>query len=170
VATQRRLYLNLWLVFLASGLWHGASWSFILWGAYHGLFLVIERGFLLKIYEKIGKLPSMMITFFIVIIGWVFFRIEKISDAFVFLKRLFVFESDNLKLMDSEFYCFLFIAIAFSFITCFKIGKQWQDSIYFDTYSHKKHIYVFALAVILLLFSISSITAFGFNPFIYFRF
>ncbi|MFA6950343.1 MAG: MBOAT family O-acyltransferase, partial [Lentimicrobiaceae bacterium] len=58
VATKRRLYFNLWFVFLASGLWHGASWSFVLWGAYHGFFLVLERGFLLKVYEKIGKLPS----------------------------------------------------------------------------------------------------------------
>jgi alginate O-acetyltransferase complex protein AlgI len=105
-----------------------------------------------------------------VVIGWVFFRIEKIADAFLFVKRLFTFKEDSLKLMDSEFYCFLFIAVAFSFITYFKMGKKLQDTIYFETYSNKKHIYVFALTVILLLFSISSISAFGFNPFIYFRF
>src|SRR5690606_26410370 len=49
VNSRRRLYFNLWLVFLASGLWHGASWTFVLWGAYHGLFLVLEKLFLLKI-------------------------------------------------------------------------------------------------------------------------
>jgi alginate O-acetyltransferase complex protein AlgI len=170
VTSQRRLYFNLWLVFLASGLWHGASWSFVLWGAYHGLFLVMERGFLLKIYAKIGKIPSMLITFFAVVIGWVFFRIEKISDAFLFLKRLFAFESDHSNLMDAEFYCYFFIAIAFSFITFFKTGIKWQDAIYFNSYTHKKHITVFALTIVLLILSISSITAFGFNPFIYFRF
>jgi alginate O-acetyltransferase complex protein AlgI len=158
-------------VFLASGLWHGASWSFVLWGAYHGLFLVMERGFLLKIYEKIGKFPSMIITFFFVVIGWVFFRIENISEAFVFLKRLFVFESGTASnIMDSEFYCYLFIAIAFSFITYLKIGKKWQDTIYFDAYTNRKHLTVCGLALILIVFSISSISAFGFNPFIYFRF
>jgi alginate O-acetyltransferase complex protein AlgI len=170
VATKRRIYFNLWIVFLASGLWHGASWSFVLWGAYHGLFLVLERGFLLKVYEKIGRLPSMLLTFFFVVIGWVFFRIENISDAFVFLKRLFIFEGNTPNIIDSEFYSYLFIAIAFSFITYFKFGKKWQDSIFFDNYSNKKHIYVFILTIILLIFSISSITAFGFNPFIYFRF
>jgi alginate O-acetyltransferase complex protein AlgI len=171
VKTKRRLYFNLWLVFLASGLWHGASWSFVLCGAYHGLFLVMERGFLLKIYEKIGKFPSMFITFFFVVIGWVFFRIEKISDAFIFVKRLFVFERDTASnLIDSEFYCYLFIAVAFSFITYLKIGKKWQDSIYFENYTNKKHLTIISLALILLIFSISSITAFGFNPFIYFRF
>jgi alginate O-acetyltransferase complex protein AlgI len=170
VTTKRRLYFNLWFVFLASGLWHGASWSFVLWGAYHGLFLVLERGFLLKVYEKIGKIPSMFITFFLVVIGWVFFRIENISDAFVFLKRLFIFEGVPSHIADSEFYCYLFIAVAFAFITCFKFGKKWQDSIYFENYTHKKHITVFVLTLILLIFAISSITAFGFNPFIYFRF
>lgn len=58
-----RLYLNLTLVFLASGLWHGASWSFVLWGAYHGFFIVIERAFFGKILTKIGALPSMALTF-----------------------------------------------------------------------------------------------------------
>jgi alginate O-acetyltransferase complex protein AlgI len=170
VTTKRRLYLNLWLVFLASGLWHGASWSFVLWGAYHGLFLVLERAFLLKIYEKIGQIPSMCITFFLVVIGWIFFRIENISDAFVFLKRLFIFEKGNTVLIDSEFYSYLLIAVAFSFITYFKFGKKWQDAIYFNTYTSKKHISIFILTLILLVLSISSITAFGFNPFIYFRF
>jgi len=122
VKSKSRLYFNLWLVFLASGLWHGASWSFILWGAYHGLFLVMERGFLLKIYEKIGRVPSMLITFFFVMMGWVFFRIEKIADAFVFLKRLFVFEGGTTSnLIDSEFYFYLMVAIGFSFITCLKM-------------------------------------------------
>ena len=171
VKSKSRLYFNLWLVFLASGLWHGASWSFILWGAYHGLFLVMERGFLLKIYEKIGRVPSMLITFFFVMMGWVFFRIEKIADAFVFLKRLFVFEGGTTSnLIDSEFYFYLMVAIGFSFITCLKIGLKWQNAILFDHYKNKKHITVFTLTLILLIFSISSIAAFGFNPFIYFRF
>jgi alginate O-acetyltransferase complex protein AlgI len=171
VASKSRLYLNLWLVFLASGLWHGASWSFVLWGAYHGLFLVMERGFLLKVYEKIGKLPSMMITFFFVVIGWVFFRVDNISDTFLFLKRMFVFESGTTSnLIDSEFYCYLFLAVGFSLITVFKFGKKWQDSIFFDQYSNKKHLTVFCIVVVLLVLSISSIAALGFNPFIYFRF
>jgi alginate O-acetyltransferase complex protein AlgI len=170
VATQRRLFFNLWIVFLASGLWHGASWSFILWGAYHGILLVLERVFLLKVYEKIGKFPSMFITFFLVVMGWIFFRIENISDAFVFLKRLFVFEESVANLIDSEFYFYLFVAIVFSFFTCIKKGKKWQDFIYFETYSNKKHLTIFILTMVLLFFSIASIAAFGFNPFIYFRF
>src|ERR1700722_17942588 len=69
-AGKTRLYFNLWLTFLISGLWHGASWSFVLWGAYHGVFLVLERIFLLKIYARLGKLVSTIITFILVAIGW----------------------------------------------------------------------------------------------------
>jgi alginate O-acetyltransferase complex protein AlgI len=167
-----RLYFNLWFVFLASGLWHGASWSFIIWGAYHGLFLVLERGFLLKFYERIGKLPSTILTFFIVVIGWVFFRVEKVADAFLYLKRLFAFDFNfnRLPSFDSEFLTFLFIAVFFAFFTYFKKGQKIQDAIYFDNYSRKKHIAITVGSVLFLIISISSITAFGFNPFIYFRF
>lgn len=170
VSTKRRLYFNLWFVFLASGLWHGASWSFIFWGAYHGLFLVLERSFLINFYNKIGKLPSTIITFFIVVVGWVFFRVEKISDAFVYLKRMFACDFNNTLSFSSEFYTFLFIAAFFAFFTYFNKGQKIQDAIYFNDYSIKKHFAAFAVSVILLILCISSITAFGFNPFIYFRF
>lgn len=165
-----RLYLNLWLVFLASGLWHGASWSFVLWGAYHGLFLVLERGFLLKVYEKIGKLPSVIITFFIVIIGWVFFRVEVIADAFLYIRRLFAFDFNSDLTFSNEFYSFLGLAVFFAFFTYLKIGAKIQNAVYFNEYSNKKHLILSVLIVALLILSVGSITSFGFNPFIYFRF
>jgi len=170
VASKTRLYFNLWFVFLVSGLWHGASWSFVIWGAYHGLFLVLERSFLLKVYERIGKFPSMVITFFVVVIGWVFFRVEKVSDAFLFIKRLFLFDFENSPGFDSEFITFFVLAIFFSFFTALPKGQRMQDAVYFNSYPLMWHIGISALTVCLLMLSISSITAFGFNPFIYFRF
>ena len=165
-----RLYFNLWIVFLASGLWHGASWSFILWGAYHGMFLVIERIFLLKFYEKTGRLFSTVMTFLIVVIGWVFFRVEKISDAFVYLKRMFAFTFDHVVVFGLEFYVFFFLAFFFSFFTYFKSGQMIQNKIYESNYSNTGHYISSATALLLIIISVSSIAAFGFNPFIYFRF
>ncbi|MGD9493282.1 MAG: MBOAT family protein [Bacteroidales bacterium] len=170
VKTQRRLYFNLWFVFLASGLWHGASWSFVIWGAYHGLFLVLERSFLLKVYERIGKIPATLLTFFLVVIGWVFFRIENVSEAFLFLNRMFALDFTTLPVLDVEFVVFLFLAVFFAFFTFFKVGEQIQNAIYFNTYSVKKHLSVAAAVFVLFILCISSITASGFNPFIYFRF
>jgi alginate O-acetyltransferase complex protein AlgI len=170
VKSKVHLYFNLWFVFLASGLWHGASWSFVLWGAYHGLFLVLERGFLIKLYDRIGKIPSTIITFFIVVIGWVFFRIEKLSDAIVFLERLFSFDLRNSISPSSEFYTFFTLAVFFAFFTFLGKGQKIQDAIYFSKCSPKLHFAFSFVSIILLVISISSITAFGFNPFIYFRF
>ncbi|HXP48710.1 MAG TPA: MBOAT family O-acyltransferase, partial [Bacteroidia bacterium] len=126
VNSKLRLYFNLWFVFLASGLWHGASWSFVFWGAYHGFFLVMEKIFLLKTYTKLGKLLSTLLTFFIAMIGWIFFRIEKLNDAFLYLKHLFRFNFSisHLSAFDSEFYTFLIIALILSFFAYFKRGQK----------------------------------------------
>lgn len=169
--SKYRLYFNLWFVFLASGLWHGASWSFIFWGAYHGLFLVIERAFLLKLYDKIGKLPKVILTFIIVMIGWVFFRVEKLNDAFVFIRKMFSFnDSIDLNSYSKEFYIYLLIAVFFAFITYFSFGKKLQDKIYFSEYKSIRLISMAIISITLFLICIGGITSFGFNPFIYFRF
>ncbi|MDP4291558.1 MAG: MBOAT family O-acyltransferase [Bacteroidota bacterium] len=170
VKTKRRLYFNLWIVFLASGLWHGASWSFVLWGAYHGSFLVLERGFLHKFYEMIGKWPARVITFLLVTIGWVFFRVEKIGDAFLFLKQMFSFNFKPVMAFDPEFYTFFLLAAFFAFFTVFERGQRIQDAIFANVYTTRRHISLSLITIMLLMISIGTITTLGFNPFIYFRF
>ncbi|MDO8999331.1 MAG: MBOAT family O-acyltransferase [Bacteroidota bacterium] len=168
--SKGRLYFNLWLVFLASGLWHGASWSFIFWGAFHGFFLVIERAFLGKILIAIGKIPAILITFFIVNIGWVFFRVDKISDAFNYLKKMFTLNFKSEIKFDNEFITYFIIAIFFSFFAITNYTKKIQDNIYFNSYSNLRHLTIVAISLVLFVLSVSSITSSGFNPFIYFRF
>lgn len=172
VSNPYRLYINLWLVFLASGFWHGASWGFILWGAYHGLFLVMERGFLGKIYQKIGRLPSTLVTFVVVIIGWVLFRIEHLSDAVAYLKVMFSFTPKGTTFhLNPEFFKLLLPALFFSFFAWSETGKRIQA--YFfdqDAYPFKVHALFMLATSLLLLICVSSITASNFNPFIYFRF
>ena len=167
---KTRLYFNLWIVFLASGLWHGASWSFIFWGAFHGLFLVMEKAFLGNLLVKAGKIPSIIFTFLIVNLAWVFFRVEKIGDAFQFIKRMFVFQFNSSFNYDFEFKFYLALAFLFSFFAISKFTQKIQDSIYVNTYSNSKHVIVFSTVIVLFILSLSSITSLGFNPFIYFRF
>lgn len=171
VPSKRRLYFNLWFVFLASGLWHGASWSYVVWGAFHGFFLVLERLGLAALQQKIGRLPSIALTFFIVVIGWVFFRIEKIGDALLFLKGMFGFNHiENQFHMETEVLVTFIFAVLFSFFTLSKTGQRIQNAIYSDRQSTKAYLAYLPLMLILLMLSIASITASGFNPFIYFRF
>ena len=70
-----RTYFNLVLVFFLCGLWHGANWAFVLWGTYHGAFLVMERAGLRKIIGRLPRLATHIYTMFVVMIGWVLFRI-----------------------------------------------------------------------------------------------
>ncbi|HTA27553.1 MAG TPA: MBOAT family O-acyltransferase [Bacteroidia bacterium] len=171
VDSKLRLYFNLWFVFLISGLWHGASWNFVFWGAYHGTFLALERAFLLKIYDKIGKLFRTMLTFLIVAIGWVFFRVEKFHDAISYIKRMFAFDGKTYTLdIGSQFYTLFIIAAFFAFFSYLKWTTKLQDAVFNGAYSNTRHTVAAALSLILFVLSIGNIAATGFNPFIYFRF
>ena len=87
--TLRKTLINLFLVFLISGIWHGSNWTFIVWGIIQGVFVILDRLFLLKFYEKIGKFPSVLIIFFITNISWVFFRSSSIGKAVDYFKLMF---------------------------------------------------------------------------------
>lgn len=170
VDSKMRLYFNLWIVFLASGFWHGASWNFLFWGAFHGTFLILDRLFLHHFYNRIGKFFSTIITFFIVMMGWIFFRVEHFADAIQFIKQLFLFTANDAIVIDSELIFIMMIAIIFSGFAYFKLGEKIQNAVYFNSYSLKKHAAMFFISCLLFVLSLASITASGFNPFIYFRF
>lgn len=88
--TVAATYRNLFIVFLASGLWHGANWTFIGWGAYHGALLVLDRLFVEKyVHSYLPKSLSTWITIFLVMMGWVLFRSDSISYAAGYYKQLF---------------------------------------------------------------------------------
>ncbi len=80
VAPWRR-YANLWVCFLASGLWHGAAWTYVAWGAYNGVFLVLDRLFLLRWLDRLPRLAANVLTFAITLAGWLLFRATSLSQA-----------------------------------------------------------------------------------------
>ena len=85
-----RTYLNLFIVFLVTGLWHGASWNFIVWGVYNGLFMVVERIFLKKILDKNKfKIINHIYTLLVVITSWIYFRISDINKAVEYVRIMF---------------------------------------------------------------------------------
>jgi alginate O-acetyltransferase complex protein AlgI len=166
-----RMFFNLWVVFLISGLWHGAAWNFVLWGAFHGLFLVADRLFLLNLYRKIGKLPSIIITFFIVLVGWVFFRAENIADAWFYLGKMFAFESGIAEVyLDTKFYFIMIVAGFFSFWGGFSRIERWQEALFAAGQKDRALLWMIVFSVVFLIICIASINSSGFNPFIYFRF
>lgn len=173
-ATQRRVYFNLWFVFLMSGLWHGASWNFVLWGAFHGVFLIIERVFLLDVFKKMGKagnIVSLFYCFFVVMMGWVLFFIEDLGSVGIFYGKLFAFDFSTVQSpYTTEFFAILFVAIAFAFSTLLKPVKRVHDLVFFGEYTSGQLITMFVISIGLFILSVGAIAASSFNPFIYYRF
>jgi len=166
----KRMYFNLAFVFIVSGFWHGAAWNFIIWGAFHGLFLILDRLFLLNFYSRIGKYPSIFITFFLTIIGWVIFRATTLDQVGYYIKALFKFNYTEYYL-DQRFYYIMAIAIVFSFFTIVKKGLKIESFIFYQETLSTKHAITYGILVlVLLVLSVMSIVSSGFNPFIYFRF
>ena len=171
VTSKYRVFFNLWIVFLLSGLWHGDSWNFVIWGAYHGIFLILDRLFLLKVLHHIGKIPSIIITFLFVMIGWVIFRLESMDNIKIYISQLFSFNSSLEFNGIPSFGFILIVAILFSFLIIFKQGKKLEQFVFHkEQYSLKYHLIFMILSILILITSISSISSSDFNPFIYFRF
>ena len=171
VNSKTKLFFNLWLVFILSGFWHGAAWTFMFWGIYHGLFLILERLFLLTLYKKLGKVIPVLITFLLVSIGWVFFRADSFSFGFTFIKKLFSFNGSIMYIfLSNEFVFYFILAVLFSFITLFALGKKLQLKIYDSSYSNFGYAIASAVSVALFMICLASVSSSTFNPFIYFRF
>ncbi len=171
VNSKARLYFNLAVVFVISGFWHGAAWTFIIWGAWHGLFLIFDRIFLIKFTDRIGKIPSIALTYFIVLLGWVVFRAESFGFAIDYIGRMFAFDGKDFVLyLDNKFWFWLLGGAVFAFLTITAVGRKIEQFFFEKEHTRKEVFPVFAVCIILLLFSSASIALGGFNPFIYFRF
>ena len=169
--TVTKLYRNLILVFLLSGFWHGASWNFILWGAYHGLFLVLERLFLGKFFERVGKFVALPITFIIIITGWVLFRCEDLQLGFHVIKQMYSFNFFAGKfVLNNDFLFMAILAAVISFFVIVPKTKLLQEKLYGETFSNPGKWMAMLGGIVLFYISLSFVSALDFNPFIYFRF
>lgn len=170
-------YKNLIIVFFLTGLWHGASWNFVIWGLWHGIFLIAERVGLFHVIEKLPKWLAHLYTLNIVMFGWVFFRADNLTAALGYIRQMII---PNLYI-DPDFYIFinsriiitLIIAIIFSAPLYSKIGQFILKNKKIQRNNKLLSLVYFAKDITILIFFIISIcflTGAEFNPFIYFRF
>lgn len=168
-------YRNLFIVWFATGLWHGASWTFIAWGLYYGLFIMMEKAFLLSWLSKIPRFLQHIYLLIIAMVGWVFFRSETFSYAFAYIKTMFGLNGQGLWDLSSDLYVnehgvILLLGIIGS-TPIVKLFLKWSDtesanksiSLSKDLLSTVFYLVVFTLAV-------TYVVSTTFNPFIYFRF
>lgn len=104
-----RTYLNIMIVFLASGIWHGANWTFVIWGALHGMLNCLTRLFK-RPYEKLNAVTRWMITFFFVNLLWIVFRADSLDQATEFIMHMLL--SPNLNISSELANCFMLVEFA----------------------------------------------------------
>lgn len=173
-----RTYCNLVIVFLLCGLWHGAAWTFVLWGAYHGLLLVLERLGFENLLRRSPRFLRHIYTMLAVVFGWVLFRAESVPQAISIMKRMLKYtptdEVPVLYALTGEELAVLVAALVFATPIVPRIARlamafpslpPWRRVL-------PSRFYVLGAAMALLVFSASAmrILSGSYSPFIYFRF
>ena len=165
---EARTYLNLWICFLLSGLWHGASWNFVLWGAYNGLFLTLDRLFLRDALARCGAVVSTIATLFIVMIGWAIFRSDSPGHLMSYLSALVgMTQATDILEIPAEVPFTLAIGTIISLLPATAHYPALIRS--FEKHAALRTLTVAALVVIYVLAIARAVTV-PFQPFIYFRF
>lgn len=171
-------YRNLFVVFVLCGLWHGAAWTFLVWGVYHGAFLVLERMGLSALLERLPRLLRHAYTLIVVIVGWVFFRSESLSQSLAFLSKMFLLDATPdapaLQLLNNVELLTIVAALVLSMPF---IGQLLQTQAALPTATlplepRPLRHYAFALACLMPVAGLAfmKIMTSAYSPFIYFRF
>lgn len=166
-----RTYFNLGIVFLLTGIWHGASYNFLFWGIYHGIFLILERTRFGKILEK-HKIFAGIYTSFVVVFGWILFRIESMKQIVQISKRFFLpwaYGASHYCLWEfvDGYTLFMLLCAILGMGTMQRLFERKAGTL---VMKWKYSIPELAYCVLLLTLCISSLASNTYNPFIYFRF
>ena len=164
--SKPRLFFNLLVVWAATGIWHGASWNFLIWGLYFAVLLILEKAFLGKLLQKLPAALQHLYTLFLVLVSWAIFAVEDFGHMGAYLKAMFGLggglTNDNVSYYFFSFLPMLIIAAVASTPLAAKLWKRLPE---------KPRL---ALLPILLLAGLVFSTAYlvdaTYNPFLYFRF
>lgn len=159
-----RTYLNLCVCFLLCGLWHGAAWNFIIWGAIQGIVLVCDRAFWLKLSQGLPRTLNIALTFFGIMLSWVFFRCESAGRAFYFFRALAGKRAaqPNEIFLRTDTIIVLAVATVLVFLPLARSNAPARIP--------PRRILALSYAIILLTACAGRMTVSSFQPFLYFRF
>jgi alginate O-acetyltransferase complex protein AlgI len=172
VRSSWRTSFNLLVVFSLCGFWHGAAWTFLVWGMIHGFWLAVELELKRRFKWQSSGIPGILFTYFLVMMGWVFFRAKSCTAALNYLEALwgmhlgaprFVFFPVRFYLKNSVIF-YLGCATLFAWLPVEKFQKKEFCSSTLATCG------VGAVSLFLIIYSAVVLSTVGFNPFIYFRF
>jgi len=163
-----RWYLNLFLTFLVSGLWHGANWTFVIWGALNGIYIVVENIFKLQVKKKqkisfYNRIMRTLIVFILVDFAWIFFRANNVTEAIYVINHIFDFSKEVF--YDNKIFFYGIIGLTILFVHDL-IVENTSDSVLENSKVNYKSVLYFAFLICLILF----IGVFNGGQFIYFQF
>lgn len=185
-----RKYLNTVIVFLASGLWHGAKWTFVIWGALHGIYQIIgditkplkakaEKRLKVRTDAFSYKFLKMMITFALTCFAWIFFRADSMTQALEYIARIFTHPDPwsittgilyNIGLEQQEMNILLIAIIVLLLVDIFK----YKRNVRFENIADNQNVWVRGVILLALIFAVIVFGAYGYNfdaqEFIYFQF
>lgn len=169
--SKARNYLNLFIVFLTTGFWHGASWNFIFWGLWHGMFIIFEKatGWHKKEGSRLIAVAQHIYTIFAFIIGWVMFRADTMAYAWAYLKNMFGLVKEHKIAYELAHYMDNIEILAFA--AAILLSMPVFSKMLTVKYERKVLRSVINIwLMVLFVLSSASIAASTYNPFIYFRF
>lgn len=169
VSKIKKIY-NILIVWTLTGIWHGASWNFAIWGLYFGIILIIEKFILNKYLEKLSSVIKWIYTMLLIIIGWVLFSFENLNNGIIFLGKLFYINTveflDNNSLYLLSSYKIILIILILSSTNLF------SNILHYIFVKSKliHNIIIITLCISALVLNIAYIVDASYNPFLYFRF
>lgn len=178
--SKARTYRNLLIVFFVTGLWHGASWNFIIWGLYHGVFLLIERAGLGKRLDRTWPPLAHLYTLLVVLVGWVFFRAATLPAAIAYLQKMAGLAPQASAaayplsyFINAEVIVSLLFGVMLATPVYHEFQRGWAQVQARLVYPAVRHLLdsAYALGLFgLFIMAVMYLAADTYNPFIYFRF
>ncbi len=162
-----RQLLNLIIVWALTGLWHGANWTFLFWGLYYAVFLIIEKSFLLKSLNKAPGFIGHIYAIIVAVCGWVVFDLDSMSHAISYYRSMFGFGPAGGICSSDLFYLKNYaLIIVIGIIACTPAGKHLYDKVP----TRAKSVAAPLLILAVLVLSTAYLVDATYNPFLYFRF
>ncbi len=159
-----RQILNIVVVWLLTGLWHGASWNFVLWGGYYAVLLIAEKTFLLKLLKKIPAIFRHVYTMFAVMLGWALFYFEDMGALSTFIGKLFSpASSASAAALMTGYLPLILVSVISATPLMKKLFSGKEDKLIFRWG-------MIAVCAALFVLCIAALASQSYNPFIYFRF
>lgn len=170
---RKHVYINLFVVFLITGIWHGSTFNFVIWGVAHGLLIMIERAFREKVwYKKIPALFKWMFTMVFVYLTWIIFMIPSLTQAIIYYKSMLGIPAGNIYFtfeyfVNNKLILIIIVAIIGAFIGKWdkvELIKVWsRDTKTGLIFSQMLYMMLFVLAILFMMNS-------SYSPFLYFQF